>query len=70
MAMSMEIQLSLYAILVVVTAFAGYYIGRMYDYPMTGAAVGVGAGVVASGLMYRFMGMDSSGFQRAGAMAY
>lgn len=57
---SMELQLVLYGLLVVIIGFAGYYVGKMYAYPMVGAGVGVIAGLIISGVMYKYMGGDES----------
>lgn len=39
----------LYAVLVIVLALVGRYIGKMYDYPGTGTVIG---GLVGIGLVY------------------
>lgn len=60
MILSPEIQMALYALLVVAAAFAGYYVGKKYDYEMIGAGVGAAAGLIVSFAMYRMMGMKES----------
>lgn len=50
----------MYGLLVIIMGFAGYYIGKMYAYPMTGAGVGAVVGLVAVGVMYKYMGSDDS----------
>jgi len=47
--MSDVITYLLYAVLVVVLALVGRYIGKMYDYPGTGTVIG---GLIGIGLVY------------------
>jgi hypothetical protein len=63
---STEVQMVLYGLLVIIMGFAGYYIGKIYAYPMVGAGVGVVSGLVISGIMYKFMGDGSSQMMRGG----
>lgn len=58
---SMELQMVLYGLLVIIMGFAGYYIGKMYAYPMVGAGVGAVAGLIVVGIMYKYMGEEHSG---------
>lgn len=57
--LSMEMKMVLYALLVIIIAIAGYYIGQMYDYPWTGVIIGVVIGVVIVAIMWRVMGSES-----------
>lgn len=50
----------LYGLLIVVLGVAGYYVGRMYAYPMTGAGIGLLVGLIAVGVLYKYMGESSS----------
>lgn len=62
-AISMEMQLVLYAVIVIVLGFAGYYVGSMYASPMIGAAIGVAIGLVISFIIYSYYGA-SEGYGR------
>lgn len=54
--MSMEMQLVMYAVLVAVLGIVGYYVGRMYAYPMSGAGVGILVGLIISFIVYKYYG--------------
>ena len=52
---SFEIQMILYGLLIVIMGFAGYYVGKMYNYPMTGAGIGGVVGLIITGVIYKYM---------------
>lgn len=50
-----EMMWVLYGLLIIILAFAGYYIGGMYNYEWLGAGVGALAGVGISSGLYWYM---------------
>jgi hypothetical protein len=63
---SFDIHLVLYGLFVLILATAGYYLGKMHSYPLTGAGIGAVVGVVLAGIIYYY----TEGRRRGGVMAY
>jgi hypothetical protein len=57
-----DLHLILYGLLVLITAFGGYYLGNMYDHPFTGLGVGAIGGVIVAGLIYKYTGVGTLKF--------
>jgi len=64
---SIEIQMVLYAIFIIVMGFAGYYVGKMYGQAMIGSVIGIVLGLIVAGIIYKMMG---SGEERMKLSAY
>ena len=60
MMLSKEMMWVLYAVIIIVLGFVGWYVGEKYEQKEIGAGVGVVAGAILAGILYNYMPPEES----------